>query len=107
MADTEFDYFTRAELFDKLNVIEERLVNLSIKTEPTTEDAKRAVEVAKTRLETEIEQIKAALKASKDVVAVPPPPVAETVSGAAHNYNAQMVKTMNKTVLFPTVVFTC
>ena len=97
MADTEFDYFTRAELFDKLNVIEERLVNLSIKTEPTTEDAKRAVEVAKTRLETEIEQIKAALKASKDVVAVPPPPVADMTPAPAQNYDAQMVKTMKET----------
>ena len=96
MAETEFDYFTRAELCDKLKFSEERLDNLSIKKEPASGDDKVAQEAVKTRLETEIQKIKAALKATM-VVSVPSPPVAETAPGAAQNYDQQMVKTMKET----------
>ena len=39
MAETEFDYFTRAELCDKLKFTEERLDNLSIKKEHRTAES--------------------------------------------------------------------
>ena len=96
MADTEFDYFTRAELCDKLKFTEERLDNLSIKTEPEPEKDKQQQEIVKTRLKTEIEKIKAALKASK-AVAVPAPPAAEIVP--APNYDEQVVKTMRENAM--------
>ena len=96
MADSEFDYFTRAELCDKLKFTEERLDNLSIKTEPEPEKDKQQQEIVKTRLKTEIEKIKAALKASK-AVAVPAPPAAEIVP--APNYDEQVVKTMRENAM--------
>ena len=95
MADTEFDYFTRAELCDKLKFTEERLDNLSIKTEPASENDKQQEEMVKTRLKTEIEKIKAALKADK-AIAVPAPPVAELSHASVSNYDVQMVKTMKE-----------
>lgn len=94
MADSEFDYFTRAELCDKLKFTEERLDNLSIKTEPEPEKDKQQQEIVKTRLKTEIEKIKAALKASK-AVAVPAPPVAEIVPA----HDEQVVKTMRENAM--------
>ena len=96
MADSEFDYFTRAELCDKLKFTEERLDNLSIKTEPEPEKDKQQQEIVKTRLKTEIEKIKAALKASK-AVAVPATPAAEIVP--APNYDEQVVKTMRENAM--------
>ena len=96
MADSEFDYFTRAELCDKLKFTEERLDNLSIKTEPASENDKQQQEIVKTRLKTEIEQIKIALKASK-AVAVPASPVADIVP--APNYDEQVVKTMRENAM--------
>ena len=96
MADSEFDYFTRAELCDKLKFTEERLDNLSIKTEPEPEKDKQQQEIVKTRLKTEIEKIKAALKASM-AVAVPAPPAAEIVP--APNYDEQVVKTMRENAM--------
>ena len=96
MADSEFDYFTRAELCDKLKFTEERLDNLSIKTEPEPEKDKQQQEIVKTRLKTEIEKIKATLKASK-AVAVPAPPAAEIVP--APNYDEQVVKTMRENAM--------
>ena len=95
MADIEFDYFTRAELYDKLKFTEERLDNLSIKTEPASENDKQQQEIVKTRLKTEIEQIKLALKATM-AVAVPAPPVAESSHASVSNYDVQMVKTMKE-----------
>ena len=94
MADSEFDYFTRAELCDKLKFTEERLDNLSIKTEPEPEKDKQQQEIVKTRLKTEIEKIKAALKASM-AVAVPAPPVAEIVPA----HDEQVVKTMRENAM--------
>ena len=96
MAETEFDYLTRAELCDYLKFKEDLLNNLSIKTEPASGDGKQAQEAVKNQLKTEIEQIKATLKASKAVAATTLP-VAEMASASAQNYDKQMVKTMRET----------
>ena len=96
MAETEFDYLTRAELCDYLKFKEDLLNNLSIKTEPASGDGKQAQEAVKNQLKTEIEQIKATLKASKAVAATTLP-VAEMTSASAQNYDKQMVKTMRET----------
>ena len=96
MAETEFDYLTRAELCDYLKFKEDLLNNLSIKTEPASGDGKQAQEAVKNQLKTEIEQIKATLKATKAVAATTLP-VAEMASASAQNYDKQMVKTMRET----------
>ena len=96
MAETEFDYLTRAELCDYLKFKEDLLNNLSIKTEPASGDGKQAQEAVKNQLKTEIEQIKTTLKVSKAVAATTLP-VAEMASASAQNYDKQMVKTMRET----------
>jgi len=96
MADKEFDCFTRAELMDLLKFNQSELKKETVKAEPSEETEIKAARDLKALLETEIQKIKAALKATM-VVSVPSPPVAETAPGAAQNYDQQMVKTMKET----------
>ena len=96
MADTEFDCFTRAELMDLLKFNQSELNNGKVKAEPSGETEQKAAGELKVLLETNITNIKAALKASM-AVAVPAPPVAEIVS--APNYDEQVVKTMRENAM--------
>ena len=94
--DKEFDCFTRAELMDLLKFNQSELKKETVKAEPSEETEIKAARDLKALLETDIEKIKAALKATM-VVSVSSPPVAETSPGAAQNYDQQMVKTMKET----------
>ena len=96
MADTEFDCFTRNELMDLLKFNRSEINKLKVKTEPSEETEKKAVDELKANLEAEFTKIKAALQATQ-VVSVPPPPVADMTPAPAQNYDAQMVKTMKET----------
>ena len=90
----EYAYLTRVELCDKLDKLEERLDLAMIKAEPAVEAEKQAAANLKTRLETQIANIKAALQASM-VVATPAPTVAAPAGQPTHDLD--MVKTMKET----------
>ena len=96
MADTEFDCFTRAELMDLLKFNQSELNQGKVKAEPSGETEQKAAGELKALLETNITNIKAALKATM-AVAVPAPPVAEIIP--APNYDEQVVKTMRENAM--------
>ena len=60
-----YDFLARAELLGQLKVTQSQLNKAMIKAEPTEEADKQAAGNVKTRLETEINNIKTALKATK------------------------------------------
>ena len=98
MADTEFDCFTRAELMDLLKFNQSELNNGKVKAEPSGETEQKAAGELKALLETNITNIKAALKATM-AVAVPAPPIAEPPIVPAPNYDEQVVKTMRENAI--------
>ena len=98
MADTDFDCFTRAELMDLLKFNQSELNNGKVKAEPSGETEQKAAGELKALLETNITNIKAALKATM-AVAVPAPPIAEPPIVPAPNYDEQVVKTMRENAI--------
>ena len=92
--ENEYDYLTRAELLDQLKFNQSELNKLMIKAEPTEAAEQQAAGNVKTRLETTITNIKAALKATM-VIPVGQPPAGAPVVPLA--LDQDMVKTMKDT----------
>ena len=84
----QYDFLTRAELLDQLKFTQSELNKVKIKAEPTEEADKQAAANVKAQLETEINNIKAALKAT--ITAPPGGPLAPPM-------DQDMVKTMKDT----------
>ena len=94
----EYAYLTRVELCDKLDKLEERLDNAMIKAEPTVEAEKQAAANLKTRLETQITNVKAALQARMVVATQAQAAAAQAQAAAAQpTHDLDMVKTMKET----------